>query len=365
MKYYKLNDLCTDIVDCPHTTPDWKNEGIRVVRNFNLKDGNLDFTDGYFVDEVTYLERTKRAIPEEGDIIISREAPMGVVGIVPKGLKCCLGQRLVLLKVNKEKCDPYYLLNTLMSSFVQTQFKRADATGSIVSNLCIPDLKEIIIPVIESGQEDVARLLEIINKKQLINNAINDNLAAMAYDIYMHTFFSKKPNAKLKDILTEAEKSSIQVGEAKTSNGKYPFFTSGSTILKWNEPFVDGRNCFLNTGGNADVKFYVGKAAYSTDTWSVSAKSEMSDYLYLMLFSIKPELDKKFFQGTGLKHLQKPLLKDRPIYVPEKMELETFNRQVMPMFDIISENTRENQQLTSLRDWLLPMLMNGQATISD
>ncbi len=365
MKYYKLNDLCTDIVDCPHTTPDWKNEGIRVVRNFNLKDGNLDFTDGYFVDEVTYLERTKRAIPEEGDIIISREAPMGVVGIVPKGLKCCLGQRLVLLKVNKEKCDPYYLLNTLMSSFVQTQFKRADATGSIVSNLCIPDLKEIIIPVIESGQEDVARLLEIINKKQLINNAINDNLAAMAYDIYMHTFFSKKPNAKLKDILTEAEKSSIQVGEAKISNGKYPFFTSGSTILKWNEPFVDGRNCFLNTGGNADVKFYVGKAAYSTDTWSVSAKSEMSDYLYLMLFSIKPELDQKFFQGTGLKHLQKPLLKDRPIYVPEKMELEAFNRQVMPMFDIISENTRENQQLTSLRDWLLPMLMNGQATISD
>lgn len=304
MKYYKLNDLCTDIVDCPHTTPDWKNEGIRVVRNFNLKDGNLDFTDGYFVDEVTYLERTKRAIPEEGDIIISREAPMGVVGIVPKGLKCCLGQRLVLLKVNKEKCDPYYLLNTLMSSFVQTQFKRADATGSIVSNLCIPDLKEIIIPVIESGQEDVARLLEIINKKQLINNAINDNLSAMAYDIYMHNFFSKKPNAKLKDILTEAEKSAIQVGEAKTSNGEYPFFTSGATILKWNEPFVDGRNCFLNTGGNADVKFYVGKAAYSTDTWSISAKSEMSDYLYLMLFSIKPELDQKFFQGTGLKHLQ-------------------------------------------------------------
>lgn len=72
-----------------------------------------------------------------------------------------------------------------------------------------------------------------------------------------------------------------------------------------------------------------------------------------MLFSIKPELDQKFFQGTGLKHLQKPLLKDRPIYVPEKMELEAFNRQVMPMLDIISENTRENQQLTSLRDWLL------------
>lgn len=365
MKYYKLQELCIDIIDCPHSTPNWKNEGIRVVRNFNLKDGNIDFTDGYFVDEATYIERTKRAVPEEEDIIISREAPMGVVGIVPKGLKCCLGQRLVLLKVNKQKCDPFYLLNTLMSDFVQTQFRRADTTGSIVSNLCIPDLKEIIIPVIERGQREMASFLEMINRKCIINNMINDNLSAMAYDIYMHNFFSKEPNAKLNDILIEAEKSVVQVGEAKTSNGEYPFFTSGATILKWDEPFVDGRNCFLNTGGNADVKFYVGKTAYSTDTWSISAKSEMSDYLYLMLFSIKPELDKKFFQGTGLKHLQKPLLKDRPIYVPEKMELEAFNRQVMPMLDIISENTRENQQLTSLRDWLLPMLMNGQATISD
>ena len=365
MKYYKLQELCIDIIDCPHSTPNWKNEGIRVVRNFNLKDGNIDFTDGYFVDEATYIERTKRAVPEEEDIIISREAPMGVVGIVPKGLKCCLGQRLVLLKVNKQKCDPFYLLNTLMSDFVQTQFRRADTTGSIVSNLCIPDLKEIIIPVIERGQREMASFLEMINRKCIINDMINDNLSAMAYDIYMHNFFSKEPNSKLNDILIEAEKSVVQVGEAKTSNGEYPFFTSGATILKWDEPFVDGRNCFLNTGGNADVKFYVGKTAYSTDTWSISAKSEMSDYLYLMLFSIKPELDQKFFQGTGLKHLQKPLLKDRPIYVPEKMELEAFNRQVMPMLDIISENTRENQQLTSLRDWLLPMLMNGQATIND
>ena len=365
MKYYKLQDLCIDIIDCPHSTPEWKTEGIRVVRNFNLKNGNLDFTDGYYVDEKTYQNRIKRAVPEADDIIISREAPMGVVGIVPKKLKCCLGQRLVLLKVDKSKCNPYYLLFILMSDFVQTQFKRADSTGSIVSNLCIPDLKEIVIPMVDKGQDDIAKLLEAVNNKMLINDKINDNLSNMAYDIYMHNFLSKKPNGRIKDILLEADKSPIQVGTAKTSNGKYPFFTSGATILKWDKPFVNGRNCYLNTGGNADVKFYVGEAAYSTDTWCISAKSKMSDYLYLMLLSLKPELDQKFFQGTGLKHLQKPLLKDRPIYIPEKSELEDFNSNVRPMFDSVSENIRENQQLISLRDWLLPMLMNGQATISD
>ena len=222
--------------------------------------------------------------------------------------------------------------------------------------LYLPDYEE---------QVRIGDLLYKMEMKIRTNNKINDNLASMAYDIYMHTFFSKKPNGKLKDILIEADKSSVQVGEAKQSTGEYPFFTSGSAILKWDIPFINGRNCFLNTGGNADVKFYVGEAAYSTDTWCISTNNNMSDYLYLLLVSIKPELNQKFFQGTGLKHLQKPLLKDRPIYIPDFEKLKTFNEQVNPMFNIISENTRENQALITLRDWLLPMLMNGQATISD
>lgn len=55
---------------------------------------------------------------------------------------------------------------------------------------------------------------------------------------------------------SQNDKSKVQVGEAKESDGEYPFFTSGEAILHWKEYFVDGRNCFLDTGGNADVKFY-------------------------------------------------------------------------------------------------------------
>lgn len=204
-----------------------------------------------------------------------------------------------------------------------------------------------------------------IDKKINANLWINDNLSAMAYDTYMHTFYSKTPNGKLNDILIENEKSKVQVGDAKDSDGVYPFFTSGEAILHWKDNFVEDRNCFLNTGGNADVKFYVGKAAYSTDTWCISAKQNLADYMYLLLLSIKPELNKKFFQGTGLKHLQKPLLKERVIYIPKTEEISAFNSQIQHWFDIIAENTRENQHLTVLRDWLLPMRMNGQATISD
>lgn len=194
---------------------------------------------------------------------------------------------------------------------------------------------------------------------------LNDNLQQMAHTKYMHMFFGKNPNAKLGDIIVEHQKSTIQVGDAKEASGSVPFFTSGDAILKWPDALVSGRNCYLNTGGNADVKFYVGDAAYSTDTWCISASDGLSDYLYMLLESIKSELNQKFFQGTGLKHLQKPLLKERPIYIPELTELKAFNDDVMPWLTMISDNIKESEKLTALRDWLLPMLMNGQATIED
>lgn len=361
-----IKEIC-EVYDGPHATPKKTVDGpVYLGIDAITDDGKINAKEFAHLSEEDYIKWTKRVTPQYGDIVFSYEATLGRYALIPKDFYGCLGRRLAIIRNVSKDIDTlwlyYYFLSPEWKQFIQSKIIK----GSTVNRISVEDFPTYTVPNISiKVQRKIANILSKIDEKIALNNNINDNLAAMAYDIYMHTFFSKKPNAKLKDILTEAEKSSIQVGEAKISNGKYPFFTSGSTILKWNEPFVDGRNCFLNTGGNADVKFYVGKAAYSTDTWSVSAKSEMSDYLYLMLFSIKPELDQKFFQGTGLKHLQKPLLKDRPIYIPEKMELEGFNRQVMPMFDIISENTRENQQLTSLRDWLLPMLMNGQATISD
>ena len=408
MKYYKLNDLCTDIVDCPHTTPDWKNEGIRVVRNFNLKDGNLDFTDGYFVDEATYLERTKRAIPEEGDIIISREAPMGVVGIVPKGLKCCLGQRLVLLKVNKGKCDPYYLLNTLMSDFVQTQFKRADATGSIVSNLCIPDLKEIIIPVIESGQEDVARLLEIINKKQLINNAINDNLeqqAKLIYDYWFTQFDFPDENGKPycssggKMVWNEQLKRNIPenwnvvpllklvswesnsqppksefVYEPKEGyvrfiqNRDYDSDTHITYIPRTkNLSIVDRFDILMDKYGDAGAVRYGIEGAFNVALGKICVHNpNYREYIRSFLGSdgIYKFLHNSCMASTRAS-LSEANLAILNVVVPDEKIILDYENFLHKIRVSILKNKDETVELINLRDWLLPMLMNGQATIAD
>ena len=185
----------------------------------------------------------------------------------------------------------------------------------------------------------------------------------MVQEIYLHMFFGCKPNAKLGDLLIEHPKSTVQVNDAKGFEGIVPFFTSGESILRWNEPMTTDSICLLNTGGNADVKFYAGAAAYSTDTWCISATDDLTEYLYMLLQTIRKELDIKFFTGTGLKHLQKPLLKERLVYQPTSKEAARFNRIAIPAMALISENIRQNCELQALRDWLLPMLMNGQATV--
>ena len=181
MRKVKLEDLCSDIIDCPHTTPKWQTRGIPVIRNFNLHNRyiNLDGSDISYVDEATYHQRIKRATPEPGDIVISREAPMGVVGLIPEGMKCCMGQRLVLLKVNRIKCNPVYLLHALTSEYVQTQIRRIDTRGSIVSNIDLDTLRELEIPIID-GQEEAADLLDSISRKIETNTKVIAELESLS-----------------------------------------------------------------------------------------------------------------------------------------------------------------------------------------
>ena len=375
LKKYKFKDICLDkgFVRGPFGSALKKSLFVpKTIDTYKVYEQCVpleqDKTKGNYYISRKYFEKSlKRFEVKNNDFLVSCSGVnYGAIYHLQEPFeKGVINQALLIIRINNRIVDYNYFkyLFRLVLSKAITSGTGDSTIPNFPSIDVIKDI-DVFLPTL-SLQKKIGNFLNSIDEKMRKNKEINDNLAAMAYDIYMHSFFSKKPNAKLKDILIEADKSSVQVGEAKQSTGEYPFFTSGSAILKWDTPFIDGRNCFLNTGGNADVKFYVGAAAYSTDTWCISANNNMSDYLYLLLVSIKPELNQKFFQGTGLKHLQKPLLKDRPIYIPDFEELKTFNEQVNPMLNIISENTRENQELITLRDWLLPMLMNGQATISD
>lgn len=156
-----LRQLCTEILDCPHSTPTWTDQGVVVLRNQNIRDGRLDISAPSYTNEATFLLRTHRALPAHEDLVITREAPMGEVCMIPTGLRCCLGQRMVLLRPNRETVEPRYLLYAIQSSAVQSAVRIQGGTGSTVSNLRIPVLAalEIPLPSTKAEQEAIAEAL--------------------------------------------------------------------------------------------------------------------------------------------------------------------------------------------------------------
>ncbi len=136
---------------------------------------------------------------------------------------------------------------------------------------------------------------------------------------------SKFEKVRIRFLISEKVKSKIQVSEAKSQNeAQYPFFTSGENILSFDKFLCDDETIFLNTGGNASVKFYNGKASYSTDTYAIESKNQnycLTKFLFYCLNDTK-FINDTFFEGSALKHLQKDKFKNFRIPLPPLAEQE-------------------------------------------
>jgi len=219
-----LDSLCELIVDCPHSTPTWTTFGYVVIRNQNITDGVLDLSSPSYTDYSGYRDRTKRASPQENDIVITREAPMGRVCLIPKEPICCLGQRQVLLRADRNKISAEYLYWSLRSPFVQRQILINEGTGATVSNMRIPVLKALEIPrlaSIEIENKKAKDLSNIQNKIQL-NTQINQTLEQIAQALFKSWFVDFYPvRAKVQALsdglsLEQAELAAMQAISGKT-----------------------------------------------------------------------------------------------------------------------------------------------------
>jgi len=197
-----LNSMCELIVDCPHSTPKWTDSGFVVLRNQNIKNGFLDLSTPSFTNKEGYHNRIKRAIPEHGDLVFTREAPMGEVCQIPKNLQCCLGQRQVLLRP-KRNVNGAYLFWALQSPFVQHQISWNEGTGSTVSNVRIPVLKALNVPRFPDREDTIAKILSDLHDKILLNTQINQTLEQIAQAIFKSWFVDFDP-VKAKMAVLEA-----------------------------------------------------------------------------------------------------------------------------------------------------------------
>ncbi|MDG6895346.1 restriction endonuclease subunit S [Volucribacter amazonae] len=193
MKLDTLKNISALIVDCPHSTPKWTTSGYTVLRNQGIKNGKLILENCSYTDEENFKHRIKRAKPKFGDIVITREAPMGEVCKIPKNLECCLGQRQVLIRP-MENIDSDYLLYALLSPKVQNQISWNEGTGSTVSNLRIPVLESLLIPRLgKHNEKKVANILKTLDDKIHLNSQTNQTLEALAQAIFKHWFIDFAP----------------------------------------------------------------------------------------------------------------------------------------------------------------------------
>lgn len=219
-----LDSLCELIVDCPHSTPTWTTFGYVVIRNQNITDGVLDLSSPSYTDYSGYRDRTKRASPQENDIVITREAPMGRVCLIPKEPICCLGQRQVLLRADRNKISAEYLYWSLRSPFVQRQILINEGTGATVSNMRMPVLKALEIPRLASIEIEnkKARDLSNIQNKIQLNTQINQTLEQIAQALFKNWFVDFDPvRAKVQAVsdglsLEQAELAAMQAISGKT-----------------------------------------------------------------------------------------------------------------------------------------------------
>lgn len=99
----RLSDICSYIIDCPHSTPKYieHNTGFYGI-DTNCINEKGEVTRLRNLSEDSYLERVRRLIPIENDIVYSREGSIGLAAFIPANKKICLGQRVMLFRPSSE-----------------------------------------------------------------------------------------------------------------------------------------------------------------------------------------------------------------------------------------------------------------------
>lgn len=400
-----LRQVCDLIVDCPHFTPEWTDSGYIVVRNQNIRDGRLDLSQPSYTNRQDFERRTKRAKPQAGDIIFTREAPMGEVCMVPDEIECCVGQRQVLLRPSTE-IDGRYLFYTLRSPYVRHQILWNEGTGSTVSNVRIPILEALKIPRLGRTEKAIGQLLGSLDDKIELNRRMNETLEAMAQAIFRDWFVDFGPTRRKLDgatdpltimggLVKDAERAQIladlfpaalrddglpegwmfcrlevvlelaygkALPKSERRDGTIPVYGSGGVGGFHDTARVSGPSVIVGRKGTIGSLYWEDDDFYPIDTvFYVKSKLPMT-YCYQLLQTLGLETMNTDAAVPGLNRNNAYRLE-----VPQPQNsklLSEFGEIADVLRSKITANIRENRTLAATRDLLLPKLMSGEVRLS-
>jgi len=429
-KLKKISEVCDLIVDCVNKTAPSVSypTAYKMIRTPNIRDGRINLEDCRFVDEETYKKWTRRATVDEGDVLLTREAPMGEVGRVGFKDTVFLGQRIVQYRANAKELDSHFLLYSFRSAFLQAQFRKYDSSGSIVSHIPVPACTQFQIPTPPlPTQKKIAQVLSTLDAKIELNYRINQELEALAKLLYDYWFvqfdfpisatqamamgkpeLEGKPyrasggkmifNEKLKREIPEGWSDGSLEELGKIVGGSTPNTEISDNFCANGTPWITPKdlsdnmgNRFIDRGAldvtsqgikSASLKIHpdgtvlmssrapIGYLAIARNpvTTNQGFKSIVpgdgfsSDYIFFTLQHFM-NLIKANASGSTFKEISGGTLKAVRIHLPPADLVTEFTKAFSSFSNQQSLLEQQNQDLTQLRDWLLPMLMNGQVTV--
>lgn len=399
----ELRDATTHIVDSEHKSAPEVDEGYPYIKTSDIENGRIHFDDVSYVDEEAYEEWTRRLTPEPGDIVLTREAPVGRVGIVPEGQQVCLGQRTVLIRPDTEILDDQFLRYLLLTDDVQNRFE-ALSSGSTVDHLNLSDLRSYELPDLPNieDQEKIGRILSNFDEKIKTNQKINEKLEEIAQALFEYWFVDFEPYEPFKDsergripekfdVTGLTEIANVVLGGTPDSNEKSYWdgeivWAKAKDVSNEQEAFISEteknitekgleessteiapKNSTIITarGTVGELAMPAFDMAINQSCYSLVAESEEDRYfIYFLMDAILNNLMSRT-HGTVFDTITKRTLNEQDVVLPPMVDREEFHYQVQPLMEQIKENQRENRNLEKLRDTLLPKLMSSEIRVND
>jgi type I restriction enzyme S subunit len=421
-----VDEVCELIVDCVNKTAPVADERTpyRMIRTTNVRNGRIDLTDCKHVDYATYEKWTRRATLKRGDVVLTREAPIGEVGYVADPDGVFLGQRLMQYRANGRVLDSRFLLYAFLSPNLQAQFGSHEGSGSVVSHIRVGDCFKfkLKLPTLPE-QKRIADLLGALDDRIALLRETNATLEAIAQALFKSWFVDFDPVRAKKDgrIPQDMDEATIalfpngldkrQLREVPhgwriekfgvmcsyLNRGLSPKYVDEGGVLVLNQKCVrdfavdftkgrrhdpaqrkiDGRELVVGDvlvnstgvgtlGRVAQLLHLPERCIADSHVTVVRAGPQLTwPYLGQLLKQMQPEIEAMGEGSTGQTELSRSKLGDLPILVPSPEVLARFDAAVLPLKQRVSIQTQQAQTLATLRDTLLPRLISGQLRVPE
>lgn len=406
-----IAEVCSDIIDCVNRTAptvDYPTP-YKMIRTTNVKNGWIDTDNVRYVSEETYVRWARRGELQRGDVILTREAPLGEVGIIRHDDTIFMGQRLMMYRADPKQLDAFFLLYAMQEQYLQGQI-RAYGSGSTVEHMRVPDAKKlnIFLPPLPT-QRRIAAILSAYDDLIENNTRRIQALEQAAHDLYREWFvafrFPGHESVPLVDSGTEygmipqgwgvrTVGQSFEIlggGTPSTTNPEYwedgdIVWFSPSDLTAANAMFISDSSKHITSIGlqKSSAKMFPAYSVMMTSraTLGVTAINTVPACTnqgfitcipnervsaYQIYFWIAENLEKiiSVASGATFKEINKTTFRQFPFLISDKNITDQFNQIVEPIGNQIENLLHRNNALREARDLLLPRLVSGEMSVED